>query len=108
MERPENDADELEADIDDEDARQPGYRAALESILPVVRLTTALWQERERLGLSADEVAARSGRRIEDVEAIDNNDVDVPVEIMARYAAAVGFRSRTIEVNARRARGSPG
>ncbi len=92
MERPEKDADELEADIDDEDARHPGYRAALESLVPVVRLTTALWQERERLGLSADEVATRSGLRIGDVQAIDNNDVDVPVEIMARYAAAVGFR----------------
>lgn len=92
MERPEDDGDELEADIDAEDARRPGYRAALESLVPVVRLTTALWQERERLGLSVDEVAARSGLRIEDVEAIDNNDVDVPVEIMSRYATAVGFR----------------
>lgn len=92
MERPEDDGDELGADIDAEDAREPGYRAALENLVPVVRLTTALWQERERLGLSVDEVAARSGLRIEDVEAIDNNDVDVPVEIMSRYAAAVGFR----------------
>lgn len=91
MERP-DDVDELEADIDADDARELGYRAALESLVPVVRLTTALWQERERLGLSVDEVAARSGLRIEDVEAIDNNDVDVPVEIMSRYATAVGFR----------------
>ena len=28
----------------------------------------------------------------DDVEAIDDNDVDVPVEIMSRYAAAIGFR----------------
>ena len=92
MENPEDDVDELEADIDADEVRQPGYRQSLENLLPVIRLTTALWQERERLGLTVDEVAARSGLQMADVEAIDNNDVDVPVEIMARYAAAVGFR----------------
>ncbi|MGH9165703.1 MAG: helix-turn-helix domain-containing protein [Acidimicrobiales bacterium] len=92
MENPEDDIDELEADIDADEERQPGYRQLLENLLPVIRLTTALWQERERLGLTVDEVAARSGLQMAEVEAIDNNDVDVPVEIMARYAAAVGFR----------------
>lgn len=92
VERPIDDGDELEADIDAEETRDPGYRASLEGLLPVVRLTTALWQERERLGLSAEEVAARSGLRTDEVEAIDDNDVDVPVETMARYAAAVGFQ----------------
>ncbi|MGI8684998.1 MAG: hypothetical protein ACR2MO_07910 [Acidimicrobiales bacterium] len=92
VENPEDDIDELEADIDADDARQPGYRQWLEDLLPVIKLTTVLWQERERVGLAVDEVAARSGLRIDDVEAIDDNDVDVPVEIMARYAAAVGFR----------------
>ncbi len=92
VENPEDDIDELEADIETAEEHEPGYRQSLESLLPVIKLTTALWQERERLGLTVDEVAARSGLRIDHVEAIDNNDVDVPVEIMARYAAVVGFR----------------
>jgi phosphate uptake regulator len=89
---PGDDIDELEADIAAEEERTPGYRDGLEQLLPVVRLTTALSQERERLGLSAEAVAKRSGLRLDQVEAIDDNDVDVPVETMARYAGAVGLR----------------
>lgn len=32
------------------------------------------------------------GLRLDQVEAIDDNDVDVPVESVARYAGAVGLR----------------
>lgn len=89
---PGDDIDELEVDIAAEEERTPGYREGLERLLPVIRLTTALCRERERLGLSAEEVAKRSGLRLDQVEAIDDNDVDVPVESMARYAGAVGLR----------------
>lgn len=89
---PGDDIDDLEADIAADEERRPGYRRGLEQLLPVIRLTTALCHERERLGLTAAEVADRSGLRLEQVEAIDDNDVDVPVESMARYAAAVGLR----------------
>lgn len=89
---PGDDIDDLEADIAADEERMPGYRGGLERLLPVIRLTTALCQERERLGLTAQEVAERSGLRPAQVEAIDDNDVDVPVESLARYAAAVGLR----------------
>lgn len=92
MEHLEDGVDELEADIDAEEQQNPGYRQSVEQLLPVIRLTTALWQERERLGLSVEDIAARSGLGLEQIEAVDDNDVDVPVEIMARYAAAVGLR----------------
>lgn len=79
-------------DITAEEERAPGYGEGLERLLPVIHLTTALRQERERLRLSAEEVAERAGLQPDQVEAIDDNDVDVPVESVARYAAAVGLR----------------
>ncbi|MFP5377111.1 MAG: hypothetical protein ACLGIO_10095 [Acidimicrobiia bacterium] len=36
-------------------------------------------------------MSKRSGLRLHQVEAIDDSDVDVPVESVARYAAAVGL-----------------
>ncbi|HKN89035.1 MAG TPA: hypothetical protein VJ622_02025 [Acidimicrobiia bacterium] len=55
-------------------------------------MTTALWQRREELGLSFEQVAERSGLTIEEVEAVEDNDVDSPFQRMARYAEAVGLQ----------------
>jgi Uncharacterized protein conserved in bacteria len=57
----------------------------------VLKVTTELWQQREALGLSVEEVAERSGLTVEDVEAVEDNDVDSPFERLARYAGAVGL-----------------
>jgi len=64
----------------------------MDRIVVVLRMTTALWQRREELGLSFEQVAERSGLTIEEVEAVEDNDVDSPFQRMARYAEAVGLQ----------------
>ena len=66
----------------------------------VLRMTTALWQRREELGLSVEQVAERSGLTIEEVEAVEDNDVDSPFQRMARYAEAVGLQFELQQVPA--------
>ncbi len=83
---------DVEAEVAAIEERQPGYRAHLDQLTEVVRLTTSLWTRREELGLTVDEVASRSGLSLDEVPAIENNAVDSPVPSLARYAAAVGLR----------------
>lgn len=85
------DIDELEETIQELEARHPGIRGDMERMMVVLRVTTALWQQREALGLSVEQVAERSGLSLEEVEAVEDNDVDSPFERLARYAAAVGL-----------------
>ncbi len=84
--------DDLEAGIDKAEARYPGSRRRIEEMAEVVRVTTALWQRREALGVTVEDVAERSGLSLDDVEAIENNAVDAPLEQLFRYAEAVGMR----------------
>ncbi len=84
--------DDLEADIDASEAANPGYRARLDQLTEVVHITVSLWRRREEIGLSVEEVAARSGLTLDEVESIENNAVDTPMDNLVRYAAAVGLR----------------
>lgn len=84
--------DDLEAEVAEAEENEPGYRARLDQLAEVVRVTTSLWARREELGLSVEEVASRSGLGRDEVEAIENNAVDTPFPNLARYAAAVGLR----------------
>jgi hypothetical protein len=84
--------DELEETIQELEARHLGIRADMDRMMVVLRMTTALWQRREELGLSIEEVAERSGLSIEEVEAVEDNDVDSPFQRLARYAEAVGLQ----------------
>lgn len=92
--------DELEETISEVEARHPGIRAEMERMTVVLRMTTALWQRREELGLSVEQVAERSGLTIEDVEAVEDNDVDSPFQRLARYAEAVGLQFELQQVPA--------
>ena len=47
---------------------------------------------REELGLSVEEVAARSELTLDEVDSIENNAVDTPVPNLVRYAPAVELR----------------
>lgn len=58
----------------------------------VLHITTALWQQREALGMTVDQVAERSGLSLDEVEAVEDNDVDSPFQGLARYAEAVGLQ----------------
>lgn len=91
-ERPDDGIDDLEADIEAEEARQPGYRQRLDDLGETFRLTTALWQERERQGITVGQLAERSGLSLDAVEAIENNALDVPYDHLVRYGRVVGLR----------------
>lgn len=82
---------DLEADLAAEEVRSPGYLRRLDELREAFRMTASLWQERERQGLSAEEVARRSRLTLDQVEAIEDNDLDAPVDQLARYARAVGL-----------------
>ncbi|MFN0088889.1 MAG: helix-turn-helix domain-containing protein [Acidimicrobiales bacterium] len=82
---------DLEEGIEAGEARSPGYRQRLDELGEVFRMTTALWQECERQGLSVEEVARRSRLTLDQVEAIEDNDLDAPLDHLARYARAVGL-----------------
>ena len=86
------DIDDLDADIDAAEADQPGYRARIEELSEIVRVTTALWRRREELGLSIEEIAERSGLSLDEVEAIEDDAIDTPLHDLTRYAGAVGLR----------------
>ena len=85
-------ADDLEADIDQAEGRYPGSRQRIEEVSEVIGVTTALWQRREALGVTVEDVAERSGLSFDDVESIENNAVDAPLDQLFRYAEAVGLR----------------
>lgn len=84
--------DDLRADIAAAESRRPGYSAEVNQLMEVVRITTALWRRREELGLTVEEIAARSGLTLDEVDAIEDNAVDTPFPNLVRYAAAVGLR----------------
>jgi predicted transposase YdaD len=86
------DHDELEETIRELELRYPEIRSEMARMRPVLEVTTALWQRREELGLSVEQVAERSGLSIEEVEAVEDNDVDSPFQRLARYAEAVGLQ----------------
>lgn len=88
----ENEVDDLEADLDEEERRRPGSRAAVDRLTEVMRVTTALWRQREAIGLTEEEVVERSGLTIEEVELVEDNAVDVSFDVLRRYATAVGLQ----------------
>lgn len=87
-----NEVDDLEADLDEEERRRPGSRATVDRLTEVMRVTTALWRQREAIGLTEEEVAERSGLTIEEVELVEDNAVDVSFDVLRRYATAVGLQ----------------
>jgi hypothetical protein len=92
--------DELEETIREFETRHPQIRSEMARMRVVLRMTTALWQRREELGLTIEEVAERSGLTIDEVEAVEDNDVDSPFQRLARYAEAVGLQFELQQVSA--------
>lgn len=80
-------ADPAVAEVVSVDARG----IVLVRVLPGSADTTALWPRREELGLSVEQVVERSGLAIEEVEAVEDNDMDSPFQRLSRFAEAVGL-----------------
>jgi Helix-turn-helix domain len=84
--------DGLEDVLDEIDATRPGVRERLDSFGSIFQTTTRLWQERERLGLTVEDVAERSGLTLDQVDMVEDNAVDCPYPILTRYGDAVGLK----------------
>jgi hypothetical protein len=91
MEDPEE-VDELEEEIDALERSHPGSRRRIEELGEVVRVTSRLWQAREHLGITVEEVAERGGLTLDEVELVEDNAVDCPFIVLCRYAKAVGIQ----------------
>lgn len=59
--------DELDETIREFESRYPDIRSEMARTRVIMRMTTALWQRREELGLTVERVAERSGLTIEEV-----------------------------------------
>ena len=87
-----DEVDDLETEIEAMERARPGTRRRIEELGEVFRVTTTLWQRREQLGLSVEEIAERSGLPLDDVERVEDNDVHCPHDILSRYGKAVGLQ----------------
>ena len=84
--------DELDEDIERAERASPGTRAQIEAGLDRRRLARQLATRRRALGLGLAEAAARAGFDAAHLEAMEEGDVDVGLDELAVYAAALGFR----------------
>ncbi len=84
--------DDLEADIAAEELVRPGTRRRIEEMGEVFLATTRLWQARERLGFTVEQVAEMSGLTPEEVDLVEDNAVDCPFDVLSRYGKVVGLR----------------
>lgn len=91
VEPAEAEIDDLEFDIDDEERRHPGTRQRIEQLGEVYRATVLLWQARQRLDLTIEDVVARSGLTPAQVESVEDGAVDVPFDVLTRYGRVVGL-----------------
>lgn len=91
--------DELDELIEELERRSPGTRCRMEQMRRVIEVTTALWQRREAIGLTVEEVAERSGLSLDEVERVEDNDVDSSFQRLAQYAAAVGLQFELQQVS---------
>ncbi len=86
--------DGLDAYIAEQEAVQPGFATSIEEGGWVVDVTTELWQRREAIGMSLDEVARRSRLTELELDQVEDNAIDVPLELVVRYAKAIGMTIR--------------
>ena len=84
--------DELEEEIAALERSRPGSRRRIDELGEVFRATTHLWQARERLGLTVEEIAERSGLTLDEVDLVEDNAVDCPFIVLCRYGKAVGVQ----------------
>lgn len=84
--------DDLEAEIEEEERQRPGTRARIEQLTAVVGMTTRLWQRREAIGMTVEEVAEHGGLTLDEIESVEDNAVDVTFDVLCRYAQAVGVQ----------------
>ena len=96
----EDDIGDLEADLEDEELRRPGSRTRVDQLTEVIRVATALWQRREAIGMTEEQVAERSGLTMEEVASVEDNAVDVSFDVLRRYADAVGLQFELRQVPA--------
>lgn len=95
-----DDVDDLETDLENEELLRPGSRARVEQLTEVIRVATTLWQRREAIGMTEDQVAERSGLTMDEVASVEDNAVDVSFDVLRRYAAAVGLQFELQQVPA--------
>ena len=86
-------------------AKNPAFGELVDAALERRRLLRALSRERERLGLTQTQVAARIGTSQSAVARLEGGEVDPKLSTVGRYAAAVGRRITWSVQPAGRARG---
>ncbi len=84
--------DDLDAFIAARTARNPNFPELLQAELATRRLVLQLAAERERQGLSQEQVAAALGTKQPNVARLERGGVDPKHSSLARYASLLGWR----------------
>jgi ribosome-binding protein aMBF1 (putative translation factor) len=84
--------DELDEDVAAAERASPGARGRIVAEIERLRLAHELAAHRRELGLSLSAAAARLGRSVEDVAALEEGDAGAAIEELAAYAAGLGLR----------------
>lgn len=87
-----NRKDDLDAFVAARTARNPRFPQMVDAVLETRRLVRALAAERERQGLSQEEVAAALGTRQPNIARLERGGVEPKHVTLVRYAALLGRR----------------
>ena len=94
--------DFLDEVIRERSVENPGFPTLVEAALERRRLLRALATERESLGLSQTEVAARMGTSQSSVARLESGEADARFSTVERFASALGRKvTWTLEPSAR-------
>lgn len=83
-------ADFLDELIGERSASNPAFSRLVDAALERRRLLRALSEERERLGITQTQVAARVGTSQSAIARLERGEIDAKLSTVGRYAAAVG------------------
>lgn len=72
--------------------KDSAFRKAYETIVPKYDFANALFDTRERLGMTHEELSRRSGIPQDDIFRYENGDSDPTTEVMQTLADALGMR----------------
>ncbi len=89
-------SDDLDAYIAEQERTDPGFARGVADAGGAIDVTTTLWQRREELGMSVEEVAERSGLSDDEVGQVEDNAVDAALVVLVRYAQVVGLTLRAV------------
>lgn len=74
------------------DKQTPEFQASVRNLMEIRRQIELLYEARHHRGISLDAVAEATDSIVSDIEAIESGKVSPSIELIERYARAIGYR----------------